>query len=1538
MPNESTAHDKRLVALLAGAAAASAAVLLLHRRRRLRREAEGGLDGRDGTQRNVNGARHTSYLSDDFNNARLPPRYVHVKSCSSGSLSDTYPAVDIGAVLGVDIGGTLSKLVYFEKKAPSKADSKRRPSEDPMGKKVEMKRTVSLGNLHDTMEQQEALNEFYTFMDQASAGKDSGVKDAHLSVYSHALGGVLHFFHFETRFMDHAVEVLGNSSIHRNIQALGCTGGGAFKFEESFMQRLGVRMLQMDEMECLVRGMQFALANIPEACYTYRPPVEVQEAVPSPPPAEQGEGGQGAGVGLDGDEPGPDPRDNIRNKRMRQMAEVSVKREYTVKVGRAIADEPVTTAYPALLVSLGSGVSIIKVDGPAVFKRVSGSSIGGGTYWGLARLLTGATSYDESLDMASRGDSDKVDMLVGDIYGRDYSKFQLSSNTLASSFGKVGGMKAPGAPGSGVEAEDLARSLLVMITMNIGQVAYQNAKLFNTRRIYFVGNFLRHNHLSGQQLAFAIDYWSSGEMEALFLEHEGYCGALGSFLMDSFESESPSEEEEEDGQATPPSKQRPSHASKSASSATSERRNRRRARKDRSELGKRNVEIEKKGKKASGSYGSGSQSAGSSNNTKTSRLTIRVGDSVVVYLPSGGKAKGTVSRESSRDRYEVTLENGNVEKRVHSRNIALDRRHRHEPRNRRDEDERTRTSTSRFHQQKKKMGSLRRQESRHEALGRQDRVHEARDCQDSVHETLDHQDSVHEALDRQASVHDALLSESESGSPTPRDQNHGSSVSAGVGIGSPPSSSAEAQQESAVVGGDGPPSPISQGLSTTTSAASGGCDPAQQPPEVESHSPDAAAPNTGQTLALIEAPGSESEPATPNGERGSPSERRSSSPLSSRVRQAQGLLRTIFWKKGGEQAGDSSTQRERRSNSVSRRWPRGNSLSRRFSKGSDGRGARESSRFAHTHPGGEDEGEDLITDKLDPPSPTSEHSGDAASTSPGATTLKCQAQRISQGLTRGRSRSRKRSEAGPSGASESPASRSPSLAAKLGMTLRGAVMGTTQLGVHKPHVDRHTQAADGSKYPSSGGSDADGASDATYSTGASTKERLARRERRGSRRKSSAAGGVEGHGGHSSDGFGSDVFGQGSPLAPTTPHGGDPRSFPDAVHSYIDARERMEHEMSASGPAFLPCVDSLAANSAADGAIKGWGKRRGSLDITKQASSTTQRTEQHQPFTEAMFKAGISETKHSTKQGILLEGDLQKFSPESVRGVRWHKRYFVLYACSCELRYYRTHAEAAWGRIPLGERGSIPLRLVVKIEQPSDKKYRGCRFDLIVLHRGDSRHPGLGIRPGQESRVCTTKTFRLNAADAQQRLLWVTVIEALMKKHGWGLDADRCRGTGAPRHGGPAADTGDSLCWGSTWDGQAAGTGSTARPREAAWLDNNGSKTNAGELEGEFSSPRTTGWGQHDPREAATGENPAASRKGSVMMMNFVEEQDDRKPCIRQDDNRAFTLPAQQQRGLRIPYSPGGKRGSLTTGALSPPVVRSGGARRQSSLKSHLRL
>ena len=45
-----------------------------------------------------------------------------------------------------------------------------------------------------------------------------------------------------------------------------------------------------------------------------------------------------------------------------------------------------------------------------------------------------------------------------------------------------------------------------------------------------MGNFLRVNQISMKLLAYAMDYWSNGTMKALFLEHEGYFGAMGCLL------------------------------------------------------------------------------------------------------------------------------------------------------------------------------------------------------------------------------------------------------------------------------------------------------------------------------------------------------------------------------------------------------------------------------------------------------------------------------------------------------------------------------------------------------------------------------------------------------------------------------------------------------------------------------------------------------------------------------------------------------------------------------------------------------------------------------------------------------------------------------------------------------------------------------------------------------------------------------------------------------------------------------------------------
>jgi hypothetical protein len=93
--------------------------------------------------------------------------------------------------------------------------------------------------------------------------------------------------------------------------------------------------------------------------------------------------------------------------------------------------------YPFLLCNIGSGVGYILVTSETTWERVSGTSLGGGTFYGLCHMLTGLSSFDQMLDGAEEGDNCNVDLTVGDIYGGDYCKFGLKASTIASSFGKA---------------------------------------------------------------------------------------------------------------------------------------------------------------------------------------------------------------------------------------------------------------------------------------------------------------------------------------------------------------------------------------------------------------------------------------------------------------------------------------------------------------------------------------------------------------------------------------------------------------------------------------------------------------------------------------------------------------------------------------------------------------------------------------------------------------------------------------------------------------------------------------------------------------------------------------------------------------------------------------------------------------------------------------------------------------------------------------------------------------------------------------------
>ena len=314
--------------------------------------------------------------------------------------------------------------------------------------------------------------------------------------------------------MTSAIHMICQQGLNQSIHVVCCTGGGAHKFERQFKTEANITLNKCDEIECTIQGLNFLLGILSEAAVYSFENVDSQTLLAS-----------------------------SRLERPRFGHHDSYD-------GHHHNDNDPSSSY--LLVSIGSGVSILHVFGTSSsssssrrsFSRVSGSSIGGGTYWGLCRLLLAPETFEQALLISQAGSSASVDMSVGDIYGiGGYDRFHLPASTVASSFGKVPNHRrkqqqqqqhASAESESETESEfsqaDVARSLLVMITQNIGQIAYLNACLVHTRRIIFVGNFLRHNPIASRTLAYAIDFWSKGQMEAQFCVHEGYLGGLGAFL------------------------------------------------------------------------------------------------------------------------------------------------------------------------------------------------------------------------------------------------------------------------------------------------------------------------------------------------------------------------------------------------------------------------------------------------------------------------------------------------------------------------------------------------------------------------------------------------------------------------------------------------------------------------------------------------------------------------------------------------------------------------------------------------------------------------------------------------------------------------------------------------------------------------------------------------------------------------------------------------------------------------------------------------
>lgn len=181
----------------------------------------------------------------------------------------------IGEIFGLDVGGTLTKFVYFEQNieennrhscstdhcntvsSATKALQSRRSSFEahkidlntaaccpssvrvrgsegcgtlehstqPVESLKTMKRSRSMITLKKSMELEhaEALDHFYSFARRLD-GYETALKDKHLSYYSRFLNGTFHFFRFETSRMHHAMNLVRYNDFHRSIKEIGATG------------------------------------------------------------------------------------------------------------------------------------------------------------------------------------------------------------------------------------------------------------------------------------------------------------------------------------------------------------------------------------------------------------------------------------------------------------------------------------------------------------------------------------------------------------------------------------------------------------------------------------------------------------------------------------------------------------------------------------------------------------------------------------------------------------------------------------------------------------------------------------------------------------------------------------------------------------------------------------------------------------------------------------------------------------------------------------------------------------------------------------------------------------------------------------------------------------------------------------------------------------------------------------------------------------------------------------------------------------------
>eukprot|EP00121_Abeoforma_whisleri_P003792 Awhi_evm1s3414 len=370
--------------------------------------------------------------------------------------------------------------------------------------------------------------------------------------------GKIHFINFQTSRIGGAVEMIKRNQLCKRMKQLYATGGGANKYKDLFQNELGVEFIQHDELDTIVHGMVFLMRNVENECFSfdYKKETETKADDNNATYSKNNTNDDNVANNSKNDKTDNRNNDEEKNENKNSFKKNSTSKEddecdynkfkMRNKIYRQFNSHE-EDLFPFLICNIGTGVSIVKVDAIDKITRISGTALGGGTFLGLCRLLTRAREFDDALDLAETGNSRNVNMLVKDIYSSDIRNFKLAGDLTASFFAKNIATQKGEDLREDVSDNDLCAALCVMVAQNITQIAHLNARLHGISRVFFTGNFLRHNPIAFSTIMDNMNRWTQldgVELETLFFKHEGYFGAMGCFLktLEEEEAEMPEDE------------------------------------------------------------------------------------------------------------------------------------------------------------------------------------------------------------------------------------------------------------------------------------------------------------------------------------------------------------------------------------------------------------------------------------------------------------------------------------------------------------------------------------------------------------------------------------------------------------------------------------------------------------------------------------------------------------------------------------------------------------------------------------------------------------------------------------------------------------------------------------------------------------------------------------------------------------------------------------------------------------------------------------